>query len=135
MALLAFAPEYQYPQFTVVAYILACSSPMVVFVACNKLVARLLRTYDMDETEHSRAVTASISATFSTGMVLGALCGGALVQNLGFNRACRVQFYALLALPVIVCLPFHPCFMKGKALHKDVPEKKRLGGDVENRYS
>ena len=118
MALFSFESPYSYPQFTIVAYVLACGGVMILFVAATELLVRVLRTFEINPNDHAEALSAGVSLSFSAGLVGGSLFGGALVQALEFRGACRVLFYVMVSLPVLTVIPFHPIFMHGKKLVK-----------------
>ena len=128
MALFGFMPPYQYPQFTVVAYVLSCAGVMIIFVAATEMLVRVLRTFDIDPNEHAEGLSAGVSFSFTAGLVGGSLCGGAMSQRLSFRGSCRLIFYIMISLPFVTVIPFHPVFMNGKKLAKSSPPKKNKGG-------
>jgi len=129
MALFAFKSPDAYPQFTVVAYVMACGGVMILFVAATELLVRVLRTFDINPNEHAEALSAGVSLSFTAGLVGGSLFGGLMVEQLTFRGATKVLFFIMAALPFVTVIPFHPVFMQGKTLAKSspAPSKNKKG--------
>jgi len=124
MALLGFVSPFDYPQFTVVAYIVSSASVMVIFVSAAELLVRVLRTFDIDPAEHAEGISAGVSFSFTSGLTSGTLLGGVLSQHLGFRESCRVIFFVVVSLPAFLIIPFLPVFMNGKTLAKSLSNSK-----------